>query len=200
MLPNLQTQGSARCQHSRPSRGLRHLLLIQTVQFLAKDPKKKKALVGYRGDCCARLPNAMLTLLMLLFFEVLSWVETLMLPYHGKQGGNQWWSHIMHVVAFVQPWHAVLGDQGSAGAVEGCCSCSQAAKACAHCMLSFLMGPGIMPRSSTMSSAIPRAIPPFEDWHSEQRGQDSCRGLGQGHAHLQFHSARFSSTAQFWPQ
>lgn len=87
------------------------------------------------------------------------------------------------------------GDQGSAGAAPGCGSCSQAAKACAHCVLSFLTGPGIMPRSSAMSSAIPRAIPPYEDWHSEQTVQDSCRGLGQGHAHLQFHSIRFSSTA-----
>lgn len=59
MLPNLQTWGSASRQHSRPSRGLRRLLLIQTVQFLGE---KKKVLVGARGNCCARLPNAMLTL------------------------------------------------------------------------------------------------------------------------------------------
>lgn len=141
----------------------------------------------------------MLALLMLLLFEVLCCLETLIRnvanipPYLVEKRGKGWWSHIMCVVVCMQPWCMGPGlGQGSTALQYLWLSCRKLCPSGA--------GSGIMPRSAAISSALPKVIPAFEDWHSEQAAGGSCWGLRWGCARLQLLGARCSSCVGFWPQ
>lgn len=94
--------------------------------------------MGYRGHCWDRLPVAMLTLLMLLLFEVLCYLENLIRneantpPYLVGKRGQGWRSLTVHAVACMQPWFVVQGARAQPGQAPRCGTCSRADEGCAH--------------------------------------------------------------------
>lgn len=145
----------------------------------------------------------MLTLLMLLLFEVLCYLENLIRneantpPYLVGKRGQGWRSPVMRAVACMQPWFVVQGARAQPGQHHAAVPAAGLTKAVPTC--TGLLGPGIMPRSSAISSAFPKATSPCEDWCCEQAAWGSCWGLGWGRARLHLLSAGLSSSAWFWP-
>lgn len=103
----------------------------------------------------------------------------------------------MRAVACMQPWFVVQGARAQPGQHHAAVPAAGLTKAVPTG--TGLLGPGIMPRSSAISSAFPKAISPCEDWCCEQAAWGSCWGLGWGRARLHLLSAGLSSSAWFWP-
>lgn len=150
--------------------------------------------MGYRGDCCDRLPNAVLTLLMLLLFEVLCWLKTLIVltvesrEEMGAGAPSCLWLPVCSPGLWCWGTKAQLGQHHTvvpAARVpnpvptecRGFCRGQESAKVIYN---EFSNSKG---NSSIWGLA---------QW-AESAGQ--LLGIGTGTCSLQFHSARFSSTA-----